>query len=169
MVRPFRSSRWSSVLTLPLALWSAVPGVQWCPLGWAEVRPECFATCASPAQVVVAGSDGCCERACDAVPERRATPCPDEAACATDGEADYPGGRAYCLAGPSGGDGLPLASPVAPDAAGPAAVLPIADALAVAPVRAERPVDAPASHPPASPIGAVPRSRAPPPAGRTTC
>jgi hypothetical protein len=94
---------------------------------------------------------------------------PDVAACATEGEADYPGGRAYCLAGPSGGDGLPLTPPAVPDVSEPAAVLPLAITLAVLPALGEGPVVTPTSHPPVSPIGAVPRSRAPPPTGRTTC
>jgi len=176
MRRGGRTSRWASVLALPLALWSAVPGVQWCPLGWAEVRPECFASCTSPAAILDVGTRGCCERSCTTLPTSCAgdasDACPIQAGpfeCgpgAPESAPDdrYPGGRAYCLGGPSGGDGLAPGTLEAYDASGPAAVLP-AEADVARPVPVACPVVAEIAHPPPSPIGAVPRGRAPPSVG----
>ena len=171
-----RTSRWASALALPLAVWSAVPGVQWCPLGWTEVSPACYVACVSPAAILDVGTRGCCERSCPSSQTSCAggalDDCPIQAgpfACgpgASDYAPDnrYPGGRAYCLGGPSGGNGLAPGTLEAPDASGPAAVLP-AEAGVAHPARVMCPVVAALAHPPPSPIGAVPRGRAPPPVG----
>jgi hypothetical protein len=174
-----RTSRWASALALPLALWSAVPGVQWCPLGWAEVSPACYVACVSPAAILDVGTKRCCERSCPASQGHCAADasdsCPVQAgpfACGPDAPdsapADrYPGGRAYCLGGPSGGDGLAPGTLEAPDASGPGAALP-AEAAVARPGSVACPVVAALTRPPPSPIGAVPRGRAPPSVGWAT-
>ena len=172
-MRPYRSSRWPSALILPVALWSAVPGVQWCPLGWAEVPPECFVACVSPATILNVGSPGCCEESCGAVAS-----CPPRETCGaeesgplegTNPDAPYPGGRAFCLSGPSGGEGVPRGAEVAPDSPGRVAVLPPVILGADLPKRSTFPVVGALPHPPPAPTGAVPRGRAPPGFGGTTC
>jgi len=176
MKRSGRTSGWAGALALPLALWSAVPGVQWCPLGWAEVTPACALACVSPAAILDVGSGGCCERSCPTSQAPCATgdsdSCPIQAgpsACGTETsdsvpDDPYPGGRAYCLGGPSGGDGLAPGTLEAPDASGPAAVPPPETDIARPAPGACR-VAAALAHPPPSPVGANPRSRAPPPVG----
>jgi len=176
MKRGVRTSWSATALALPLALWSAVPGVQWCPLGWAEVTPACVVACVSPAAILDVGTRGCCERSCPTSQGSRAVDasdaCPIQAgpfACGpgaseTAPDDRYPGGRAYCLGGPSGGDGLAPGILEAPDASVPAAVLP-PEADVACPVTVACPVVAALVHPPPSPIGAVPRGRAPPSVG----
>ena len=176
MKRGGRTSRWATALALPLALWSAVPGVQWCPLGWAEVTPACVVACVSPAAILDVGTRGCCERSCPTSQSSCAVDasdaCPIQAgpfACGSETSESapddrYPGGRAYCLGGPSGGHGLAPGTLEAPDASGPAAVLPDEPDVA-RPVGVACPVVAALAHPPPSPIGAVPRGRAPPSVG----
>ncbi|HKQ59371.1 MAG TPA: hypothetical protein VJY35_16020 [Candidatus Eisenbacteria bacterium] len=162
------------MLVLPLALWSVVPGIRWCSLGWEDVRPECFTSCAV-AEVVTApcpaadascpaaaAPEGCCgdPESCDAAAGASSS----DAAPAT----EYPGGRAFCLGGPSGGNGVTSVSPV-PDAPGPSAILPHTPAITVAHALERRAFRTVVVHPPPSPAGAVPRTRAPPESVAITC
>lgn len=166
MRRPISSSGWLRVLALPIALWSAVPGVQWCAVGWADVSLECFAECTVERPDCSAGEAAACDgsalgclagvAACGLEP------------CASDAEpAEAPaGGRAYCLSGPAGGDAIPT---VPPDASPPLAILP-ASGWAVRPVSdAGQPLAQATARPPRPSSGAVPRIRAPPETGSTTC
>lgn len=186
MRRPSTSILWSRVIALPLALWSTVPGIQWCRVGWAEVRLECFAACsieksdcppgrcgpgAAPAQKCPEAPDTCTPPRCG-MGDIPATGCPaGVSACALDpcgpvGDTTdgLPGGRAYCLSGPSGGDGVP---PIQPDAGHPMAVLPPTRATATPDTGAERPQVFAVASPPVPATGAVPRIRAPPLNGPT--
>jgi hypothetical protein len=157
-------------LALPLALWSAVPGVQWCPVGWADVGLECFAECSIERPT---GSGGCgavgaqaCAGAARGCPAGMAA-CGLEPCGADAGTADGPpGGRAYCLSGPAGGDGIP---PVPLDSAPPIAILPASDWGGVPAEETERPAVRAEARPPAPATLAVPRIRAPPGPASTTC
>ena len=88
-----RPSRQVALFALPLALWAAVPTLQFCSIRWDQVRPECVRACATE------------DRACAAVPADRAC----GAGCTTSapacGEACAPH-RAYCPGGPNGGAGV---------------------------------------------------------------
>jgi hypothetical protein len=171
MRRPNPSSGWLRVLALPLALWSAVPGVQWCPVGWAEVSLECFAECTIERPTE--------DKACSAVAESSPAACDGSARgctagvaecglapCGADDSGEPPGGRAYCLSGPLGGDGIP---PVPLDASPPLATLPVSDWSGAPAEEAERPAVREVARPPTPATGAVPRIRAPPEPGSTTC
>jgi hypothetical protein len=149
---------------LPLALWSAVPGVRWCPLGWDEVRAECFV---ARTAVVEAGTPGCCERACGETEALCGDPDAGQNCTAPPLASEFPGGRAYCLGGPAGGDGVP---PVAALLDSPVLSALLPDAIpATLPERATCPAVVAATHPPPSPVGAVPRERAPPGSGSISC
>lgn len=171
MRRPISSSGWMRALALPLALWSAIPGVQWCSVGWADVRLECFAECSierseDPGSPCPAGAGGSCGVEAQGCPAGLA-----ECAlgpCNADGGSSegLPGGRAYCLSGPTGGDAVP---PVPLDAAPPLAIVPSADWDETPADGVERPIERTVARPPTPAIGAVPRIRAPPESGSTTC
>lgn len=165
---PPRPPRWPSALILPLALWSAVPRLEWCPIGWAEVRPDCFAACAGdadPARCEAGRAQPPCDPGCTPSVRAAEPPSPLDSAPAD----AYPGGRAYCLGGPSGGDGLLPFTPDAPNASEFVAVLPpAAPAPAILTLRT-RLVIAEALYPRPSPVGAVPRVRAPPSISRNNC
>jgi hypothetical protein len=159
-----RAPRFASALVLPLALWSVVPGIRWCSLGWEEIRPECFTSCAV-AEVVTApcpAAASSCPAAADVAPEA----CGGDPECC-DAPPEYPGGRAFCLGGPSGGNGVSSVSPV-PGAPGPAAIVPRASAIAVTHVPERRVASTTVVHPPPTPAGAVPHARAPPEPGSIT-
>jgi hypothetical protein len=160
-----RVSRLPSVLVLPLALWSVVPGIRWCSLGWEEVRPECFSSCAV-AEVVTAPCPAA-DASCPAVAAPEGC-CGDAGSCDAAPATEYPSGRAFCLGGPAGGNGVSSVSPV-PDAPGPAAILPHAPAITVARALERRAFRTVVVHPPPSPAGAVPRTRAPPESVAITC
>jgi hypothetical protein len=180
-----RLRRWQGAVMVPLALWSIVPGIRWCPLGWDEVRAECFTACSARDLVMEAGSEGCCERACapGASPLLRGDPdagegraaqlplCgdPDAGESCSAPANEYPGGRAFCLGGPSGGDAVPPIAPHAPDLTALAATLPGAAVAMALPERAACPVAVTAMRPPPAPTGAVPRGRAPPGTDGITC
>ena len=166
MRRTIPSSGWMRALALPLALWSAVPGVQWCQVGWAEVSLECFAECSIEGPDGSAGGAGACADAARGCPAGVAAcglePCGADAETA-DGP---PGGRAYCLSGPAGGDGI---TPVPLDASPPVAFLPASDWGRAPAEEAEPPAVRTEPRPPPPATLAVPRIRAPPAPGSTTC
>src|SRR5205814_5475029 len=83
MKRDSGRTRWLLAAALPLALWSAVPGIHWCPLGWSDVS-EHLADCLSSAAILNVGTPGCCERSCQHARADR---------CRAEGMASCPLGR----------------------------------------------------------------------------
>lgn len=69
-------------LFLPLALWSALPQVQWCAASWAEVTPECFVACAvaRPSTGCAAATEACDREAPGACGRESASECCESAA-----------------------------------------------------------------------------------------
>src|SRR5258705_7401522 len=138
-------------LALPLALWTALPAVQWCTLRWDQVRLECFARCERTTPAVAP-----CARAAGGCPLAAASgsaPCGAAESCAAHGHAAgihatapaqaacplsarwAPGlkrpaspahGRAYCLGAPNGGLALRASAP-SPDPAGTISALAATD------------------------------------------
>lgn len=169
MRRPNSLSGWLRALALPLALWSAIPGVQWCQVGWAEVSLECFAECSIERPDRSVG-EACAPAVCDGsargcpagMPACGLAPC----GSATEPSEAPPAGRAYCLSGPAGGDAIP---PVPLDASPPLAILPAAGWAAMPATVAWHPLAQATARPPRPAGGAVPRIRAPPRSGSTTC
>jgi len=114
-----RPARITAALNVAIALWSAVPGIQWCSVSWADVTDECLVSCAT--SEAFAGGERC-------------GPCPAEGtACDTDTEPRA-SERAFCLHGPVGGSAISPASPL-DDATDPSASTPADDAVDAEPVR----------------------------------
>src|SRR5438105_3824439 len=108
-----RPWRMVAILTIPLALWAALPVLQFCRFGWDEVRPECLL-----GMLVTDSAPVSHANAAPATPCSARTGCPfaagsehsipiADAECA---RVDAPahsasqhahGGRAYCLGGPN--------------------------------------------------------------------
>jgi len=188
MRRPCSSIHWSRVIALPLALWSTVPGIQWCRVGWAEVRAECFVACSiepsgcpqNPGGAAASPTEGSPEASAACPPSPcgpgaiAANGCPAGSGTCTLGPCDpggdsgeWPaGGRAYCLSGPSGGDGVP---PLPPGAGPPVAVVPATILRGTPDTGAARPMVFTVASPSVPTAGAVPRIRAPPLTRLTTC
>ena len=87
--RPPRTPLFWSAL---LALWSAVPAIEWCSVSWAEVTDECIVSCA-----VAEGQSPIARGTCPA----------DGSPCGPEPRASE---RAFCLHGPVGGSGVSPAS-----------------------------------------------------------
>ena len=113
-----RPARITAAWNVAIALWSAVPGIQWCSVSWAEVTDECLVSCATAEAFA---------------PEAGCGPCPAEgAACDADTEPRA-SERAFCLHGPVGGSGISPGSPLA-NTDDPSASTPADDPVDVAPV-----------------------------------
>src|SRR5688572_11740403 len=111
-VRPLPLIRhWTALLALPLALWSSLPTVRWCTEGWNQVQVACFLPCVAG----IADANAQCEAepTCDgsSTCDAAGTACDDASNSASDPPcedgAEFPCGLAYCLDGPTGGDGVP--------------------------------------------------------------
>lgn len=147
-MRPHPGIRYATALLgIPISLWSALPTVRWCSPGWSEVRVECLLPCAAgvvDADAACGSAESCeaaseCPASCAGTGSAAAVPA-TESSCADD--ARFPCGLAFCVDGPTGGDGLPaegLAS--APPTASAPAILPAPPAP---PASGERWVGAPA-------------------------
>jgi hypothetical protein len=118
------------MVAVPLAFWSALPTVRWCLPSVDSIRVACVVPCvvgtecpsgacdgnacaAEPAPDVACAESACGENACDAgEPEVPGTSLPAEP-CAE--ATTFPCGLAFCLDGPTGGDGVPAQAPAQPD------------------------------------------------------
>ena len=80
-----RTPRFAATWALPLALWTALPAIQWCPTGWDQVCAQMLLVCSA----VPNASSQCSESEC---------PLMGHAA-----ERESSESRAYCLDGPNGG------------------------------------------------------------------
>src|SRR5262245_4771992 len=97
-----RSQRLAALLTLPLAILSAAPSIQFCSLRWCEVTPEVLLDCG------VAGAAACrarhaqrdAEPACAARDDAGA--CGVEAGCAAPAGGEDPAASGGCAARPAG-------------------------------------------------------------------
>lgn len=89
------SSRFVALLALPLALFAAMPSVQWCSGPWVPLTDEQFAACLASEFTGCTATVACSLPSCGASTE---SPSSDPAA------ADAP--RAFCVGSPAGGFGL---------------------------------------------------------------
>jgi hypothetical protein len=105
-----RLSRAATLGALPIALWAAIPAIQWCPNG-AEVMIECLVLDPDPALAAVCTSS-CDPRACSPAPNACATTAEGPACGSACDDAPSPvesppaSGSAFCLDDPSGGNGV---------------------------------------------------------------
>jgi hypothetical protein len=125
-----RPLRMVAILAAPLALWAALPALQFCHFGWDQLQPECVLAMS----IDVAPAPNATESTCDTHPngdtsEPAGTPCSASTGCPfapenqrstavslthcarvdEDARASSPAphrGRAYCLGGPNGGTGV---------------------------------------------------------------
>jgi hypothetical protein len=181
-----RSRRASVLWVLPVALWAAVPAVQWCPFGWSRACaapfPRCpnvaaaTATCGMPAAAACGADAGTCMAAWAGEPDGRAAANGEPDARAADPAPSCPlmtarlareAGRgtrpvrAFCLGDPNGGAGMRTHAPAFGHEMGPAVGAVVAS-LAAPPRLVTSPVPQRASRPPEHPWSRRPPARAPP-------
>ncbi len=100
-----RPSRLMGRFALPLALWAAVPTLQFCRVAWDETRPECLeGVPAAEVEIVRHAMAPPCAAACPSADRSCAAACPsDETGTCP---ARPPAHRTYCPGGPNGGAGV---------------------------------------------------------------
>jgi hypothetical protein len=168
-----RISRGATFSALPIALWATIPAITWCPVGWDQVRPECFieqvatARASAPHAMSCEGASAlrtleCPGSACLGGDGALAATCPLSTPCADESPASPDGPRAYCLSEPNGGSGLRSIAPdLPPNALQPALVgaqlVPEPPLCAYARLAVE-----PEARPPTHAWALLPPARAPP-------
>ena len=81
-----RMPRFAALWAMPLALWTALPAIQWCPAGWSQVCAQKMIACSAMPDAESKCSGGHCPLMADTPRHERTS-----------------SSRAYCLAGPNGG------------------------------------------------------------------
>ncbi len=95
-----RVRRWNTIFAMPLALWAALPAVQWCPVGWDHVCALDLLRCSA-----IPGASADCMRS--ATPKCVAVPDPENCSVAQSGgcggmeSCPFARGRATCTPPPA--------------------------------------------------------------------
>lgn len=115
-----QSRRWLVVWALPVALWTAVPAVRWCPPGWKQACAAALLRCSAMRAPGCPGAETGCPLAAARIPAQAGDGCPAASGCpmarATPASGQsrrepFRNGGAFCVGDPNGGAALRAHAP----------------------------------------------------------